>query len=228
MDRTEAVQLLRRLHEAQQAFYTGGDDAPVRALLADDVHWHVPGRNAIAGDYRGIDTVLAYFRRRRDLVDVTFRMHPGDVLVGDSDRVAALTDGTAVVGGIQRRWSTVGLYQIRDGRIAGYWLLPLDPANFDDIWSGLPGDLAGHDRKLSRWGIVPGSIDQPREVLHIERKFDYTWGRHGVSSSTVGDAISDGDAHRWCSYDRGTTDDCSAAVGLCRPVVSHCWSSGIA
>jgi ketosteroid isomerase-like protein len=136
MDRTEAVDLLRRLHEAQQTFYSGGAEAPVRALLADDVHWHVPGRNAIAGDYLGIEAVLTYFRRRRELVDRTFRMHTGDVLVGDGDRIAALTDGTAVVDGVQRRWSTVGVYQIRDGRVAGCWLLPLDPAAFDDIWSG--------------------------------------------------------------------------------------------
>ena len=119
MDRAEAVELLRRLHGAQQAFYAGGDEAPVRALLTEDVHWHVPGRNAIAGDYQVIDAVLAYFRRRRDLVDRTFQMHPGDVLVGDGDRIAALTDGTAVVAGVQRCWSTVGLYQVRGGRVAG-------------------------------------------------------------------------------------------------------------
>jgi ketosteroid isomerase-like protein len=141
MQRAEAVDLLRRLHQAQQAFYAGGDAAPVRALLTDDIHWHVPGRNAIAGDYQGIDAVLAYFRRRRDLVDRTFRLHPGDVLVGDGDRIAALTDGTAVVGGVQRCWSTVGLYQVRDGRVAGCWLLPLDPASFDDIWAG-PGQAS--------------------------------------------------------------------------------------
>ena len=87
MQRAEAVDLLRRLHQAQQAFFAGGDEAPVRALLTDDIHWHVPGHNAIAGDYQGIDAVLAYFRRRRDLVDRTFRLHPGDVLVGDGDRV---------------------------------------------------------------------------------------------------------------------------------------------
>jgi ketosteroid isomerase-like protein len=143
MDRTEAVELLRRLHEAQQTFYSGGDETPVRALLADDIHWHVPGRNAIAGDYLGIEAVLAYFRRRRELVDRTFRMHPGDVLAGDGDRIAALTEGTAVVGGVQRCWSTVGLYQIRDGQVVGCWLLPLDPAAFDDIWSG-------HDRRSGR------------------------------------------------------------------------------
>ena len=42
MDRAEAVDLLRRLHDAQQAFYAGGDEAPFRALLTDDICWH-PG-----------------------------------------------------------------------------------------------------------------------------------------------------------------------------------------
>jgi ketosteroid isomerase-like protein len=135
MDRAEAVQLLGRLHAAQGTFYTGGDEAPVRALLTDDVHWHVPGRNAIAGDYHGVDAVLAYFRRRRDLAGRTFRMHPGDVLVGDGARIAALTDGTAMIGGVERRWSTVGLYEICGGRVAACWLLPLDADSFDQIWA---------------------------------------------------------------------------------------------
>ena len=134
MDRADAVELLGRLHAAQTVLYAGGDQAPVRALLTDDVHWHVPGRNAIAGDYHGVDAVLAYFTRRRDLADRTFRMHPGDMLAGDGDRIAALVDGTAMRGGTRRRWSTVGLYQVRDGRIAACWLLPLDPVVFDDIW----------------------------------------------------------------------------------------------
>jgi len=79
MDRAAAINLLQRLHAAQGAFYAGGEEAPVRALL---------------------------------------------------------TDGTAVVGGVQRRWSTVGLYQVRAGQVAACWLLPLDPNLFDDIWAG--------------------------------------------------------------------------------------------
>jgi ketosteroid isomerase-like protein len=134
MERDEAVELLRRLHAAQGELYSGGDEAPVRALLAEDVVWRVPGRNAIAGTYKGIEQVLAYFARRRDLAERTLRLHPGDVLVGEGDHVASLTDGTAVIGGVERRWSTVGLYQLRDGRIAACWLLPLAPAVFDEVW----------------------------------------------------------------------------------------------
>ena len=135
MDRDEARRLLARLHEAQGAFYAGGPDEPLRAMLTDDVEWTVPGHNAIAGEYRGIDEVMAYFSRRRDLAARSFRMHPGDLLTGDGDRVAVLTDGTATIGGVEHRWSTVGLYRLREGRVAACWLLALDQAAFDAIWS---------------------------------------------------------------------------------------------
>jgi ketosteroid isomerase-like protein len=136
MDRDEARRVLARLHEAQGAFYAGGPPEPLRALLAHDVAWVVPGTNLIAGEYRGIDEVMAYFARRRDVAAGSFRMHPGDLLSGDGDRVAVLTDGTATIGGVERRWSTVGLYRLREGRVAACWLLPLDQAAFDAIWSG--------------------------------------------------------------------------------------------
>jgi hypothetical protein len=95
----------------------------------------VPGRNAIAGDYHGIEAVLDYFARRRDLAGRTFRMHPGEVLQGDGDHVAVLTDGTATIDGVERRWSTVGLYRLRGERICACWLLPLDAQAFDAIWT---------------------------------------------------------------------------------------------
>jgi ketosteroid isomerase-like protein len=136
MDRDEARRILARLHEAQGAFYSGGPAEPLRALLAEDIVWIVPGSNAIAGEYRGIDEVMAYFARRRDLAARSFRMHPGDLLTGDGDRVAVLTDGTATIDGVERRWSTVGLYRLREGRVAECRLLALDQAAFDAIWSG--------------------------------------------------------------------------------------------
>jgi len=75
--------------------------AAVRDVLTDDIAWHVPGTNAIAGDYHGIDSVLDYFTRRRDLANRTFRMHPRDILTGSGDAVAALTDGTATIDGVE-------------------------------------------------------------------------------------------------------------------------------
>src|SRR5262245_27612212 len=118
MDRTEVTALLARLHEAQGTLYAGGPAEPIRALLADAVCWHVPGVKAIAGVYVGVEAVLGYFLRRRDLTSDTFKMHPGDVLVGDGRRVAVLTEGSAIIRGREHRWSTVGLYEFANDRVA--------------------------------------------------------------------------------------------------------------
>lgn len=132
--RSQALERLTRLHEAQRDFYGGGSGEPLRALLAQDIRWTVPGRSAIAGRYEGIDAVMAYFAARREIASGTFEMHTSEVLTGDGDYVAALTDGTAVVAGREARWSTVGLYRFTGDTVAECWLLPLDADEFDQIW----------------------------------------------------------------------------------------------
>jgi len=105
VDRAAAAAILARLHAAQGEYYAGGEatEAALRAVLDPAIEWHVPGRNAIAGDYHGIEAVMAYFARRRDHAARTFRMHPGDILTGEGDRVAVLTDGEATIAGRAER-----------------------------------------------------------------------------------------------------------------------------
>jgi hypothetical protein len=134
MDRATAAELLDALHSALGAFYAGGPVEPVCLCLTEDIAWHVPGHNAIAGDYKGLDGVLAYFMRRRDFAAGSLRLQPGELMVGD-EHVSVLTDGTAVIAGTERRWSTVGLYRVDGGRVGECWLLPLDPPAFDTIWT---------------------------------------------------------------------------------------------
>src|SRR6266550_417128 len=124
MDRGVAIGLLDRLHTAQNEFYAGGSGAVLEQLLAPNISWTVPGDNRIAGNYRGLEEVFGYFRRRRGLADCTLRMTRRDVLVGDGDRVAALTDGFATIADVEHRWSTVGLYDVIGRQIAACWLLP--------------------------------------------------------------------------------------------------------
>jgi ketosteroid isomerase-like protein len=135
MDRDIAVAMLDQLHAAQNEFYGGGGDALLRHLLASGIAWTVPGKNSIFGVYRGTEAVFDYFRRRRDLAAGSFRMTRRDVLAGEGDRIAALTDGAATIDGMEHRWSTVGLYEVVDKRITACWLLPLNPTQFDAIWT---------------------------------------------------------------------------------------------
>lgn len=136
MNSSAARLVLARLHEAQNLYYSGGDGAALRELLTPDIHWHVPGTNAIAGDYVGHEAVFAYFETRRSIAKNTFRMHPKDVLTGQGPRIAALTDGTATIGRQDEAWSTIGLYDLdeREQRITACWLLPLDQHTFDRVW----------------------------------------------------------------------------------------------
>ncbi len=137
MDRDHALSVLQALHDAQNAMYSGGGVDAVRALLSEEIEWHVPGENAVAGDYHGIDEVLDYFHVRRALASNTLRLHPGEILVGDT-HVAVLTDGTAMFGSVEHRWSTVGLYRLHGQQIAACWLLPLDQHAFDSAWISRP------------------------------------------------------------------------------------------
>lgn len=128
--------VLDRVHATLGDYYAGAaDEAAVRTLFTEDVAWHVPGDNAIAGDYYGADEVLGYLARRRDHAAGTFRMHPRDTLVGTSDHIGVMTDGTATIAGADEHWSTFGLYRIRGDRICECWLLPLDPDAFDRVWA---------------------------------------------------------------------------------------------
>ncbi len=136
MQRDLAIDLLDALHAAQTAFHSGGSADELRALLDQRVVWRVPGDNAIAGTHTGIDEVIDYFARRRELAAGTFRMERRDVLTGDGDVIAALTDGLASIGGEECRWSTVGLYRFRNRKLVECTLLPLDSDEFDRIWSG--------------------------------------------------------------------------------------------
>jgi ketosteroid isomerase-like protein len=118
----------------QAEMYAGGDPGPVEECLAEDVVWHVPGTSPIGGDYRGRAAVTNYFLARRELagglIEITRRqeMHDDEVLV-------QLADGRATLGGRPAEWRTVGVYRVAGGKVAEAWLVPLDLAHFDRVWS---------------------------------------------------------------------------------------------
>jgi hypothetical protein len=130
-----AAQIVDAFYAVQRRFYAGEPvDEELAGLLAPDVAWHVPGRNVIAGDYRGPDEVMAYFRRRRDLADRSFVITPRGTLA-DTTRVVHLADGEAVLGGETRRWRTVGILEVVQQLISECWLVPFDQYAFDEIWA---------------------------------------------------------------------------------------------
>jgi hypothetical protein len=165
VNRDAVIELLDRLHNAQNKFYAGGPRSSFAQILAPSITWTIPGSNGIAGTYHGLEEVIDYFCRRRDISDRTFRLHRRDVLVGDGNRIAALVDGVATIGNVVHHWSTVGLYEVAGQQILACWLLPLDQSGFDAIWA------APNDPKLAQPSVA---TNEPLGMLEPSYIFDGT------------------------------------------------------
>jgi len=114
----------------------GRADIPaVQAMLADNVVWHVPGRNLLSRDYRGVAEVFGFFARARELSAGTVRIEPLDILASDQHaialvRVFAERKGRKLDGELQ-----AFTFRIENGRIAEFWFLVEDRYAVDQFWS---------------------------------------------------------------------------------------------
>lgn len=97
--------------QAADAFRSG-DLVRLRALIDDDVVWHVPGDHAMAGDHLGAEAVLAFLDRLR-AIGFTVREH--DVF-GNDAHVCALSEMGATRPGTEVRTRVVSVFHFRDGR----------------------------------------------------------------------------------------------------------------
>lgn len=125
---------LNRFYVEQARYYSGGEIEPLGKRLTEDVAWHVPGQNAIAGTHRGKPAVQRYFAKRRELSNGSFRVRPGKIL-SSGELLVQFADGEVQIGGELFSWETVGVFRVRGSRVAECWLIPVDQAQFDRLWS---------------------------------------------------------------------------------------------
>ena len=70
------------------------DQDAARKLIADDAIWQFPGRDGqLAGDHKGVDAVLGFLQKVKDLTGGTFAMTPEQV-IAEGDTVVVLFTGT--------------------------------------------------------------------------------------------------------------------------------------
>lgn len=122
--------LLRRGYDA----FGRGDMAAIAELFADDIVWHFPGNNPLAGDYKGRDNVLAFFGKSVEQAGGTLRVEVHDILANDEHGVA-LTRSTAQRGGKSLDDLGVQVFHIRDGKAVESWSHLGDQAAIDEFWS---------------------------------------------------------------------------------------------
>jgi len=96
------------------------------ALFDEDVVWHIPGNNPLAGDIHGRDALWRWFERLREVTDGTFRLEDHDVLATD-DHVVALNVMSVLRDGVRISVNMANVMHFPRRATAGKMVPPVRP-----------------------------------------------------------------------------------------------------
>ncbi|HEX8099329.1 MAG TPA: nuclear transport factor 2 family protein [Actinomycetota bacterium] len=123
-------ELIRRGYEA----FGKGDMDTLNELFTDDIVWHSPGRNQLAGDFRGKQEVFGTFQKVFELTGGNFKLDIHDVVAND-DHVVVLARSTGEREGKTLDDNSLQLFHVKNGKVTEQWLYPGDPYAADEFWS---------------------------------------------------------------------------------------------
>lgn len=122
MSAQENVAVIRRLYEA----FAEGDAETVAAIFARDVVWHEGGVHQLAGDYRGLDGVMAINGHAAEATGGTLSVDVHDIL-GSDDHAVILQRVTATKDGREHTLDEVLVVHLIDGQVGEVWVAYPDP-----------------------------------------------------------------------------------------------------
>jgi ketosteroid isomerase-like protein len=115
--------------------FRAGDRDTLSELIDEEVVWHVPGSNAMAGDVHGREAVFRFLEQLREVTAGTFVLKEHDVL-GSDDHVVALSHMSAVREPGSVSLDVVSVFHFEDGRQRERWFHPSDIAAWDQMLGG--------------------------------------------------------------------------------------------
>ena len=111
-----------------------GDLAALDEMYADDLVFHYPGRNPLAGDYSDVDEFLA--KAQKLLGEGTLKRQLHDAF-GSDDHAIQLLDVTAELADRSHSWRAVVVMHVRSGKFSEVWLHIDDQYALDDFLNSL-------------------------------------------------------------------------------------------
>jgi ketosteroid isomerase-like protein len=123
--------LVRRGYDA----FSRGDMDALRQVMTADCAQHVPGSHPLAGDYKGQDAIIEFYRRTLEETAGSFRVELRDVLVDGRGHAVAVHRTTA-----ERRGKHLDTTECLVFRIVGNKATDLDQCAADidvlnDFWT---------------------------------------------------------------------------------------------
>ncbi len=111
-----------------------GDLDLLKVVMADDVVWHEPGQNPLAGDHRGPDGVLALLAELKQRSGDTFQIEVLDVF-SNAERAVVLQRETASSNGKSLDVIAAVEFEIHHGKVTEATVFHSDAYQFDAFWS---------------------------------------------------------------------------------------------
>ena len=130
MSAVENERVVRRIFDA----FARRDAFALRGVFAADAVWTVPGDSAMAGAYRGPESIFRFLARLPKETDGTYRSQLVDVLVSDG-RAVALYRASGTRRDRSLDIDQVLLFRLEDGAVTEVLALPSDPAAFEEFWA---------------------------------------------------------------------------------------------
>jgi ketosteroid isomerase-like protein len=126
----ENEEIVRKIFDA----FARKEGLALRGLFAEDAVWTVPGRGAMAGVYRGRESIFRFLARLPKETDGTYGSELLDVLTSDR-RAAALYRARGTRHGRTLELDQVLLCTIDGGLVREVLALPSDPEAFEVFWA---------------------------------------------------------------------------------------------
>ena len=114
---------------------TINDTVGLALRIAPDAVHSAPGNNPIAGDYKGIDDILAYYGKLFELSDGTFTAELKSTKVEGDDKVVATHRDKAQRGDKTLDQDETLTFTISGGKITRLVEKHSEPAAYDAFWS---------------------------------------------------------------------------------------------
>ena len=108
-----------RIRAGYEAF-AKGDLAALDDLFAEDIRWHVPGRNQLSGTYDGRAAVYEMFGRLMEVTEGSFRIELRAVLA-DDEYGATLVDVTARRGVSSFAVTNAHMFRFTGDKVTEFW-----------------------------------------------------------------------------------------------------------
>ena len=130
MPAAESEAIVRRIFEA----FARKEGLALRGVFAEDAVWTVPGHGAMAGVYRGRESIFRFLARLSKETEGTYGSELLDVLTSDQ-RAAALYRARGTRHGRTLELDQVLLFTIEGGLVREVLALPSDPEAFETFWA---------------------------------------------------------------------------------------------